>query len=165
MSPGALQLNQSVSTNVSPANQPVRPGASQNTPGLPSGSILRQLMPTGKQVIGIPTSTLAPASVTLCLQEVLPLSPLPQMPTQLPCAVSSSGGFARSGFAQASPSVAEANQALKQAKKWKTCPVCNELFPSNVSQVPMEVAHNMSPVNPNPLKIWSPTTWQHVHHL
>lgn len=160
MGPGALHLSQSVSTNILPANQPVRPGASQNTPGLLAGFILGQLMPTGKQVIGIPTSTLAPASVTLCLQEVLPLSPLPQMPTQLLRAISSSGGFA-----QASPSVAEANQALKQAKQWKTCPVCNELFPYNVSQVPMEVAHNMSPVNPNLLKTWSLTTWQHVHHL
>ncbi|XP_064409583.1 activity-dependent neuroprotector homeobox protein 2b [Latimeria chalumnae] len=29
----------------------------------------------------------------------------------------------------------------KKAKQWKTCPVCNELFPSNVYQVHMEVAH------------------------
>ncbi|XP_072614262.1 activity-dependent neuroprotector homeobox protein 2 isoform X1 [Vulpes vulpes] len=158
--PGVLQLNQSVSTNILPASQPVRPGASQNTTFLTSGSILRQLIPTGKQVNGIPTYTLAPVSVTLPVPpggvaavppsqmpiQLLPSGPAAQMASSVasmpspPVLVSAT----QSVFVQASPSVVEANQALKQAKQWKTCPVCNELFPSNVYQVHMEVAHKHS---------------------
>ncbi|XP_032167491.1 activity-dependent neuroprotector homeobox protein 2 isoform X3 [Mustela erminea] len=158
--PGVLQLNQSVSTSILPANQPVRPGASQNTTFLTSGSILRQLIPTGKQVNGIPTYTLAPVSVTLPVPPGgVATVPPPQVPLQLlqsgtaaqmassmasmpspPVVVSAT----QSMFVQASPSAAEASQALKQAKQWKTCPVCNELFPSNVYQVHMEVAHKHS---------------------
>ncbi|XP_019656439.1 activity-dependent neuroprotector homeobox protein 2 isoform X2 [Ailuropoda melanoleuca] len=158
--PGVLQLNQSVSTSILPANQPVRPGASQNTTFLTSGSILRQLIPTGKQVNGIPTYTLAPVSVTLPVPPGgVATVPPPQMPIQLlqsgtaaqmassmasmpspPVVVNA----AQNMFVQASPSATEANQALKQAKQWKTCPVCNELFPSNVYQVHMEVAHKRS---------------------
>nr|XP_044636144.1 activity-dependent neuroprotector homeobox protein 2 [Equus asinus] len=154
--PGVLQLNQSVNTKILPANQSVRPGTSQNTTFLTSGSILRQLIPTGKQVNGIPTYTLAPVSVTLPVPPggVATVAP-PQMPIQL----LQSGAAAHMGssvasmpsspvvvnttqnmFVQASSSVAEGSQALKQAKQWKTCPVCNELFPSNVYQVHMEVA-------------------------
>ncbi|XP_025716026.1 activity-dependent neuroprotector homeobox protein 2 [Callorhinus ursinus] len=158
--PGVLQLNQSVSTSILPANQPVRPGASQNTAFLTSGSILRQLIPTGKQVNGIPTYTLAPVSVTLPVPPGgVATVPPPQMPIQLlqsgtaPQVASSMAGMpsppvvvnaTQNMFVQASPSAAEANQALKQAKQWKTCPVCNELFPSNVYQVHMEVAHKHS---------------------
>uniref|UniRef100_A0A8C7B4S3 ADNP homeobox 2 n=1 Tax=Neovison vison TaxID=452646 RepID=A0A8C7B4S3_NEOVI len=158
--PGVLQLNQSVGSSILPANQPVRPGASQNTTFLTSGSILRQLIPTGKQVNGIPTYTLAPVSVTLPVPPGgVAAVPPPQVPLQLlqsgtaaqmassmagmpspPVVVSAT----QSMFVQASPSAAEASQALKQAKQWKTCPVCNELFPSNVYQVHMEVAHKHS---------------------
>lgn len=158
--PGVLQLSQSVNTNILPANQPVRPGASQNTAFLTSGSILRQLIPTGKQVNGIPTYTLAPVSVTLPVPPggVAGVTP-PQVPIQLlqsgaaaqmtgpvagmpspPVVVSA----APSVFLQPSSSVAEASLGLKPAKQWKTCPVCNELFPSNVYQVHMEVAHKHS---------------------
>lgn len=158
--PGVLQLNQSVSTNILPAHQPIRPGASPNTAFLTSGSILRQLIPTGKQVNGIPTYTLAPVSVTLPVPpgSVATVAP-PQMPIQLlqsgtaaqmassmaslpspPVVVNATQNM----FVQPSSSVAEANQVLKQAKQWKTCPVCNELFPSNVYQVHMEVAHKHS---------------------
>lgn len=158
--PGVLQLSQPVSTNILPVSQPFRPGTSQNTTFLTSGSILRQLIPTGKQVNGIPTYTLAPVSVTL------PVSPggmatvaPPQVPIQLlpsgtaaPMAGSLPGvpspsvlvNASQSVFIQASCSAADTNQALKQAKQWKTCPVCNELFPSNVYQVHMEVAHKHS---------------------
>lgn len=45
---------------------------------------------------------------------------------------------------RASPSAAEVNQVLKQAEQWKTCLVCNELFPSSISQVAMEVAYKHS---------------------
>lgn len=158
--PGVLQLNQSVNTNILPANQTIRPGASPNTTFLTSGSILRQLIPTGKQVNGIPTYTLAPVSVTLPVPpgSVATVAP-PQMPIQLLQSgtaaqmASSMAGMpsppvvvnaTQSMFVQASSSVAEANHVLKQAKQWKTCPVCNELFPSNVYQVHMEVAHKHS---------------------
>ncbi|XP_074061162.1 activity-dependent neuroprotector homeobox protein 2 isoform X2 [Macrotis lagotis] len=157
--PGVLHLNQPVTPGVLPVNQPVRPNISQNATFLSAGSILRQLIPTGKQVNGIPTYTLAPVSVTL------PVPPggvanvtAPQMPIQLmqssaatqishspagapspPVVVSTSQNM----IVQASSSTPETSQAhsLKQAKQWKTCPVCNELFPSNVYQVHMEVAH------------------------
>ncbi|KAM6219841.1 activity-dependent neuroprotector homeobox protein 2 [Rhynchocyon petersi] len=155
--PGVLQLGQSVSTSLLPVGQPVRPGAAPNTAFLTSGSILRQLIPTGKQVNGIPTYTLAPVSVTL------PMPPggvsatnTPQMPLQLlqpgatglpppPMMVTTP----QSLLVQASPSASEASQVLRQAKQWKTCPVCNELFPSNVYQVHMEVAHKHGEAKPS----------------
>ncbi|XP_074843677.1 activity-dependent neuroprotector homeobox protein 2 isoform X2 [Carettochelys insculpta] len=163
--PGILQLNQSVASGIIPANQPVTPGVSQNTAFLTTGPILRQLIPTGKQVNGIPTYTLAPVSVTLPVSPGGGLATLtpPQMPIQLmqsgtvtqvsrspaiapapspPVVVTSSHSIST----QSSPSAPETSQALKQAKQWKTCPVCNELFPSNVYQVHMEVAHKHNAV-------------------
>ncbi|XP_021070532.1 activity-dependent neuroprotector homeobox protein 2 [Mus pahari] len=160
--PGVLQLSPSVSTSILPVSQPVRAGTSQNTTFLTSGSILRQLIPTGKQVNGIPTYTLAPVSVTLPVPSgggLAAVGPPPQVPVQfLPSGSGTQMGSslpslpspqvlvspAPSVFVQATPPVADANQALKQAKQWKTCPVCNELFPSNVYQVHMEVAHKQS---------------------
>ncbi|XP_019571546.2 activity-dependent neuroprotector homeobox protein 2 isoform X1 [Rhinolophus sinicus] len=162
--PGVLQLHQSVNPSILPANQPVRPGASQNTTFLTSGSILRQLIPTGKQVNGIPTYTLAPVSVTLPVPAagVATVAP-PQVPIQLlpsGAAAQVAGsvasapsppvlvGAAQSALVPATAAAAEAGQALRQAKQWKTCPVCNELFPSNVYQVHMEVAHKHSEAQP-----------------
>ncbi|XP_010611647.1 activity-dependent neuroprotector homeobox protein 2 isoform X2 [Fukomys damarensis] len=159
--PGVLQLSHSVSTSILPMSQPVRAGTSQNTTFLTSGSILRQLIPTGKQVNGIPTYTLAPVSVTLPVPTgggVATMTP-PQVPVQL--LPSGAGGqmasslpslpspqvlvsAAQSVFVQATSPVVDTNQVLKQAKQWKTCRVCNELFPSNVYQVHMEVAHKNS---------------------
>nr|XP_044999288.1 activity-dependent neuroprotector homeobox protein 2 isoform X2 [Jaculus jaculus] len=159
--PGMLQLSQSVGTSILPVNQPVRPGTSQNTTFLTSGSILRQLIPTGKQVNGIPTYTLAPVSVTLPVPsagglatvappqvpvQFLPSGSSTQMTSSLPSLPSPQVlvSAAPSVFVQATSPVGDANQALKQAKQWKTCRVCNELFPSNVYQVHMEVAHKQS---------------------
>ncbi|XP_029410015.1 activity-dependent neuroprotector homeobox protein 2 isoform X1 [Nannospalax galili] len=159
--PGVLQLSQSVSTSILPVSQPVRAGTSQNTTFLTSGSILRQLIPTGKQVNGIPTYTLAPVSVTLPVTsggglatvappqvpvQFLPSGSGTQMASSLPSLPSPQVivSTAPSVFVQATSPMADANQALKQAKQWKTCPVCNELFPSNVYQVHMEVAHKQS---------------------
>ncbi|XP_007951489.1 activity-dependent neuroprotector homeobox protein 2 [Orycteropus afer afer] len=155
--PGVLQLSQSVGTSLLPVSQPVRPGAAPSTTFLTSGSILRQLIPTGKQVNGIPTYTLAPVSVTLPVPPggVAATAP-PQMPLQLlqPGAASLPPppvvvGTPQNVFVQASSSMSETSQALKQAKQWKTCPVCNELFPSNVYQVHMEVAHKHSEAKPS----------------
>ncbi|XP_073925687.1 activity-dependent neuroprotector homeobox protein 2 isoform X2 [Castor canadensis] len=159
--PGVLQLSQSVGTNILPVSQPVRAGTSQNTTFLTSGSILRQLIPTGKQVNGIPTYTLAPVSVTLPVPpgsglatvtppqvpvQFLPSGSGTQMANSLPSLPSPQVlvSAAPSVFVQATSPTADANQVLKQAKQWKTCRVCNELFPSNVYQVHMEVAHKQS---------------------
>ncbi|XP_054674548.1 activity-dependent neuroprotector homeobox protein 2 isoform X2 [Grus americana] len=155
--PGFLQLNQPVAPAVIPVNQPVQPAVSQNASFLTAGSILRQLIPTGKQVNGIPTYTLAPVSVTLPVPPgggVATVTP-PQVPIQLMQSgavtqLSQSPASAPSPpvvltsqniSLQASPPGPETSQASRQAKQWKTCPVCNELFPSNVYQVHMEVAH------------------------
>nr|XP_010308430.1 PREDICTED: ADNP homeobox protein 2 [Balearica regulorum gibbericeps] len=155
--PGFLQLNQPVAPAVIPVNQPVQPAVSQNASFLTAGSILRQLIPTGKQVNGIPTYTLAPVSVTLPVPPgggVATVTP-PQVPIQLMQSgavtqLSQSPASAPSPpvvltsqniSLQASLSGPETSQASRQAKQWKTCPVCNELFPSNVYQVHMEVAH------------------------
>ncbi|XP_074998981.1 activity-dependent neuroprotector homeobox protein 2 isoform X2 [Calonectris borealis] len=155
--PGFVQLNQPVAPAVILVNQPVQPAVSQNTTFLTAGSILRQLIPTGKQVNGIPTYTLAPVPVTLPVPPgggVATVTP-PQVPIQL----MQSGTVTQSSQSpagapsppvlltsqnislQASPPGPETSQAIRQAKQWKTCPVCNELFPSNVYQVHMEVAH------------------------
>ncbi|XP_012863552.1 activity-dependent neuroprotector homeobox protein 2 [Echinops telfairi] len=155
--PGLLQLGQSVSSSLVPGSPPVRPGTAPTTTLLTSGSILRQLIPTGKQVNGIPTYTLAPVSVTLPVPSggVSATGP-PQLPLQLlqpgvtglpppPMVVSTP----QSMFVQAAASGSEASHALRQAKQWKTCPVCNELFPSNVYQVHMEVAHKHSEAKPS----------------
>ncbi|KFQ16189.1 ADNP homeobox protein 2, partial [Leptosomus discolor] len=155
--PGFLQLNQPVAPAVIPVNQPVQPAVSQNATFLTAGSILRQLIPTGKQVNGIPTYTLAPVSVTL------PVPPgggvATVMPPQVPIQLMQSGTVTQLSQSpasapsppvlltsqnislQGSPPSPETSQAMRQAKQWKTCPVCNELFPSNVYEVHMEVAH------------------------
>ncbi|NXQ54670.1 ADNP2 protein, partial [Anthoscopus minutus] len=169
---GFLQLNQPVAPAVIPVNQPVRPPASQSTAFLTAGSILRQLVPTGKQVNGIPTFTLVPVSVTLPVPSsggVATVTP-PQVPVQL----MQSGSVAQLSQSPAnapSPPVVpasenvslqvsgpapETSQAVRQAKQWKTCPVCNELFPSNVYEVHMEVAHKPCEVKvetPEPHKL------------
>ncbi|XP_009473658.1 PREDICTED: ADNP homeobox protein 2 [Nipponia nippon] len=155
--PGFLQLNQPVAPAVILLNQPVQPAVSQNTTFLTAGSILRQLIPTGKQVNGIPTYTLAPVSVTLPVPPgggVATVTP-PQVPNQLmqsgtvtQLSQSPAGApsppvvlMSQNLSLQASPPGPETSHAIRQAKQWKTCPVCNELFPSNVYQVHMEVAH------------------------
>ncbi|XP_062986532.1 activity-dependent neuroprotector homeobox protein 2 [Elgaria multicarinata webbii] len=158
--PGILQFNQPVAPGVLPVNQSVRPGVSQNATLLTAGPILRQLIPTGKQVNGIPTYTLAPVSVALPVPPgggVTSVSP-PQVPVQLmqsgpvtqlsqaPATVPSSAVVTSSAntLSKTSPTASAMSLALKQAKQWKTCPVCSELFPSNVYQVHMQVAHKFN---------------------
>ncbi|NXY05278.1 ADNP2 protein, partial [Pteruthius melanotis] len=170
--PGFLQLNQPVAPAVIPVNQPVQPPLPQSAAVLTAGSILRQLIPTGKQVNGIPTYTLAPISVTLPVPPgggVATVTP-PQLPIQLMQSgsvtqLSQSPASAPSPpvvltsenvSLQASPPAPETSQAVRQAKQWKTCPVCNELFPSNVYEVHMEVAHKPCEVKvetPEPHKL------------
>ncbi|XP_061449561.1 activity-dependent neuroprotector homeobox protein 2 isoform X2 [Rhineura floridana] len=158
--PGILQFNQPVAPGVLPVNQSVRPGVPQNATLLTAGPILRQLIPTGRQVNGIPTYTLAPVSMALPVPAGggATTVPPPQVPVQLmpsgavtqqtqaPANVPSSVVVASSTntLAKTSTSASAMSLALKQAKQWKTCPVCSELFPSNVYQVHMQVAHKCS---------------------
>nr|XP_056710459.1 activity-dependent neuroprotector homeobox protein 2 [Euleptes europaea] len=160
LGPGILQFSQPVVPGVLPVNQSVRPGVSQNATLLTAGPLLRQLIPTGKQVNGIPTYTLAPVSVTLPVQPGSGVATVtsPQVPVQLmqsgtvnqlpqPLATVPSPMIVTSttnALAKTSPSASEVSLALKQAKQWKTCPVCSELFPSNVYQVHVQVAHKFN---------------------
>uniref|UniRef100_A0A8D0DI53 ADNP homeobox 2 n=1 Tax=Salvator merianae TaxID=96440 RepID=A0A8D0DI53_SALMN len=172
--PGILQFNQPVGPGVLPANQPVKPGVSQNAALLTTGPILRQLIPTGRQVNGIPTYTLAPVSVTLPAPpgggvtatppaqvhggvttaltsstpvHLMPSGPVTQQSQAPPAAVPSPVVVtSTNNLVKTSPSPSAVSLALKQAKQWKTCPVCSELFPSNVYQVHMQVAHKCSVV-------------------
>ncbi|KAM4791739.1 activity-dependent neuroprotector homeobox protein 2 isoform 1-T4 [Cyanocitta cristata] len=164
--PGFLQLNQPVAPAVIPVNQPVQPPVSQSTAFLTAGPIVRHFM-QAKQVNGMQMYTLTPISVTLPVPPgggVATVTP-PQVPIQLMQSgsvtqLSQSPASAPSPpvvltsenvSLQASPPAPETSQAVRQAKQWKTCPVCNELFPSNVYEVHMEVAHK-----PREVKVETP---------
>ncbi|XP_041104473.1 activity-dependent neuroprotector homeobox protein 2-like [Polyodon spathula] len=112
---------------------------------LASQSLFSQLIPTGNKVNGLPTYTLAPVQVTMPLQSgsVQNLSALP-VPVQIP------QGNTVSKLQTTKPIQTvpcQPNTNSKQAKQWITCPVCNELFPSNVYQVHVGIAHKQSPTN------------------
>ncbi|KAM7373172.1 hypothetical protein PAMP_008048 [Pampus punctatissimus] len=81
---------------------------------LTSQSLLSHLIPTGNKVNGMPTYTFAPLQVAVPASHstVSPLKP-----------------------------VEHASNSSPQTKKWITCPLCNELFPSNVFDMHIEVAH------------------------
>ncbi|XP_029975842.1 activity-dependent neuroprotector homeobox protein 2b [Salarias fasciatus] len=85
---------------------------------LTSQSLLNHLIPTGNSVNGMPTYTFAPLQVAM-----------PQSTNTLPKTV-------------------EQSNASPQAKKWITCPLCNELFPSNVFEMHTEVAHKTKSSTP-----------------
>ncbi|XP_056377308.1 activity-dependent neuroprotector homeobox protein 2 isoform X2 [Hyla sarda] len=162
---------QSAVINMSPGVRPNnvagnQPGIAPNT--ILTAPILRQLIPTGKQVNGIPTYTLAPLSVTLPVSPcALPAVTPPKVPVQLSqpdkgIQVSTSPASAPSPpavkaqtvppkppkpTAAKSPVIAQSRD--KEAKQWKTCPVCNELFPPNVYEVHMQIAHIKQKNSPN----------------
>lgn len=79
---------------------------------LTSQSLLSHLIPTGNRVNGLPTYTFAPLQVAVPASQSAPLKPVEQ-----------------------------ASNSAPQTKKWITCPLCNELFPSNVFDMHTEVAH------------------------
>lgn len=79
---------------------------------LTSQSLLSHLIPTGNKVNGLPTYTFAPLQVAVPASQSAPLKPVEQ-----------------------------ASNLAPQTKKWITCPLCNELFPSNVFDMHTEVAH------------------------
>ncbi|CAN9504036.1 unnamed protein product [Ophioblennius macclurei] len=100
---------------------PKPPVASQNAASnqsalkgtmLTSQSLLNHLIPTGNSVNGMPTYTFAPLQVAM-----------PQGTNTLP------------------KTVEQMSSSNPQTKKWITCPLCNELFPSNVFDMHTEVAH------------------------
>ncbi|XP_077126126.1 activity-dependent neuroprotector homeobox protein 2 isoform X3 [Ranitomeya variabilis] len=160
-----LNMNPGANPTVFPVNQSVAPnnvvGSPPGIPQILTAPLLRQLIPTGKQVNGIPTYTLAPISVTLPVAPcAIPTVPPPTVPVQLsppdkvmpvssPPATAPSPPVVQPAQTKtekpAKPSVGKrpvVSAALgKEAKQWKTCPVCNELFPSNVYEVHMQIAH------------------------
>lgn len=85
---------------------------------LTSQSLLSHLIPTGNKVNGMPTYTFAP------LQVAMPVSQSSSTPLK---------------------PVEPASNSSLQTKKWITCPLCNELFPSNVYDMHTEVAHKTKP--------------------
>ncbi|KAF5909131.1 activity-dependent neuroprotector homeobox protein 2-like, partial [Clarias magur] len=105
-----------------PLNQPTPRGTM-----LTSQSLLSHLIPTGNKVDGLPTYTLAPLQV-LSVQannvQVVSKAPLP---------VSQNNGAH-----QQNP------QDSKQTKKWVTCPICNELFPSSIYDSHVEIHKDSS---------------------
>ncbi|XP_071757632.1 activity-dependent neuroprotector homeobox protein 2b [Centroberyx gerrardi] len=117
--PPGLQANMAVGT--SSASQPTmvtqKASTNQITPQgtmLTSQSLLSHLIPTGNKMNGMPTYTFAP------LQVAMPVSQSAGTPLK---------------------PVEPASNFSLQTKKWITCPLCNELFPSNVYDMHTEVAH------------------------
>lgn len=164
--PSVLQLSQSVGTGILPVSQPMRAETSQNIMFFKSGTVFRKLLPTGTQVNGKPIYVLDPVPVTLPIipqgvslmivtpsqvpNQVLSPSVGPQMSSALPSLFSSQGPVNNADqnvFVQVSLPEVDVNMVVRQAKQWKTCPVCNVFFPSNVYQAHMEVAHKPSESN------------------
>ncbi len=105
-----------------PVNHPASGGTM-----ITSQSLLSHLVPTGNKVDGLPTYTLAPLQV-LSVQGNNPQGvrkpPLPVSQNNLP-------------VQQNKPNTSL--PAPKQTKKWITCPICNELFPSEIYESHPEV--------------------------
>ncbi|XP_053323073.1 activity-dependent neuroprotector homeobox protein 2 isoform X2 [Spea bombifrons] len=159
--PNVMNANQTVRPAVLNVNQAVKPGnpttnqagASQNT--FLSAPIFRQLIPTGKQVNGIPTYTLSPITVSLPVAPcTVPAVNPPKVTVQLkkpdnvvkvsqtPANAKAVPVVSLNTTPQKAASLKTApSPSGKEAKQWKTCPVCNELFPSNVYEVHMQIAH------------------------
>ncbi|XP_033980736.1 activity-dependent neuroprotector homeobox protein 2b [Trematomus bernacchii] len=112
-----LQSNVAAQTGTQPAlvtqNTPANQMTLQGTM-LTSESLLSHLIPTGNKMNGMPTYTFAPMQVAK------------------PASQSTS---------TTAKAVEQAKNSTPQTKKWITCPLCNELFPSNVFDMHTEVAH------------------------
>ncbi|TDH04134.1 hypothetical protein EPR50_G00149090 [Perca flavescens] len=117
--PSGLQANMAAGTGAvsKPAvvtqNAPTNQITLQGTM-LTSQSLLSHLIPTGNKINGMPTYTFAP------LQLAVPVS-------------QSTGTNLKT--------VEQTRNSTPPTKKWITCPLCNELFPSNVFDMHTEVAH------------------------
>ncbi|XP_033493032.1 activity-dependent neuroprotector homeobox protein 2b [Epinephelus lanceolatus] len=119
--PSGLQANVAAGPGTGAVSQPAV--VTQNAPTnhtalqgtmLTSQSLLSHLIPTGNKMNGMPTYTFAP------LQVAMPVSQSTSTPLK---------------------SVEQTRNSTPQTKKWITCPLCNELFPSNVFDMHTEVAH------------------------
>ncbi|KAA0710236.1 Activity-dependent neuroprotector homeobox protein 2 [Triplophysa tibetana] len=108
-------------------NQPTAGGTM-----LTSQSLLSHLVPTGNKVDGLPTYTLAPLQV-LSVQ-----GNNTQGGNKAPLPVSQNTPPAPQN--KQNPSL----PPPKQAKKWITCPICNELFPSDIYDSHPEVHKDYS---------------------
>ncbi|KAI4882610.1 hypothetical protein NFI96_032807, partial [Prochilodus magdalenae] len=111
-----------------PVNQPTPRGTM-----LTSQSLLSHLIPTGNKVDGLPTYTLAPLqvlSVRANNMQVVNKAPLPVSQNH--------------PSPQQHASMSNGSQDSKQTKKWITCPVCNELFPSSLYESHAEVHKEVS---------------------
>lgn len=137
--PRQLLLSQGVQFNVPTVREPppqpmiVAPRFPVNQPTprgtmLTSQSLLSHLIPTGNKVDGLPTYTLSPLQV-LSVQannvQVVNKASL-SVPQNHPTL-------------QQTSSTANGSQDSRQTKKWITCPVCNELFPSSLYESHAEV--------------------------
>ncbi|XP_030596904.1 activity-dependent neuroprotector homeobox protein 2b [Archocentrus centrarchus] len=117
--PSGLQANVAVGAGTAPKPAAVTQKLSTNQIALQgtmltSQSLLSHLIPTGNKVNGMPTYTFAP------LQVAVPVSHSTNTPLK---------------------PVEQTSNSAPQTKKWITCPLCNELFPSNVFDMHTEVAH------------------------
>ncbi|XP_039977599.1 activity-dependent neuroprotector homeobox protein 2b [Xiphias gladius] len=117
--PSGLPANMAAGTGAVPKPAVVTQNTSTNQitlqgTMLTSQSLLSHLIPTGNRVNGMPTYTFAP------LQVAMPVSQSTNTPLK---------------------AVEQTSNSLPQTKKWITCPLCNELFPSNVFDMHTEVAH------------------------
>ncbi|KAI5607733.1 ADNP homeobox 2b [Silurus asotus] len=105
-----------------PLNQPTPRGTM-----LTSQSLLSHLIPTGNKVDGLPTFTLAPLQVLSVHANNV------QVVSKAPLPVSQNNGVHQQN-----------SQDSKQTKKWVTCPICNELFPSNIYDSHVEIHKDSS---------------------
>ncbi|XP_073319119.1 activity-dependent neuroprotector homeobox protein 2b [Pagrus major] len=117
--PSGLQANMAAGPGAISKPNVVMQNASTNQMALQgtmltSQSLLSHLIPTGNKMNGMPTYTFAP------LQVAMPVSQSTSTPLK---------------------TVEQTSNTSPQTKKWITCPLCNELFPSNVFDMHTEVAH------------------------
>ncbi|XP_051527270.1 activity-dependent neuroprotector homeobox protein 2-like [Myxocyprinus asiaticus] len=121
--PPGVRINVPAVRPPAPQSVLVNPRLPQPSPGgtmMTSQSLLSHLIPTGNKVDGLPTYTLAPLQV-LSVQ-----SNNSQGVSKAPLPVSQNISVTQQN---------KQNSALpvpKQTKKWITCPICNELFPSDI---------------------------------
>ncbi|XP_035476683.1 activity-dependent neuroprotector homeobox protein 2b [Scophthalmus maximus] len=115
--PSGVQANTAAGTGAVPKPAVATQNASTNQSSLQgtmltSQSLLSHLIPTGNRMNGMPTYTFAPLQVAMPVSQSTPLKAVEQTSNSVP-----------------------------QTKKWVTCPLCNELFPSSVFDMHTEVAH------------------------
>lgn len=108
-------------TGPHPLTATPKPPLNQTTPQgtmLTSQSLLSHLIPTGNKINGVPTYTFAQLKMTVPVNKetsqntASPLQPMKPRGNHLP-----------------------------EAKRWVACPICSELFPSDVYELHTEVVH------------------------